>query len=679
MALAVTASSAAAQRPDSVALDTLRVEVARAGVALRHVPAAVSIIGQHDIARARPGIGLDEALAAVPGVHIANRENLALGSRVTVRGFGARAAFGVRGVRVIADGIPLTLADGQSNLNNLDLAGAARIEVLRGAASALYGNAAGGVLLVETAPAARTLEATTRVTLGDEAGRSIGSLARFDAAVSAPLGNGGVRVGASHFTRDGVRAHAAGEQALLNARLVQQLAAATTLSLVLNAAHVPVAENPGSLPFESATLRPRIAWPNNVRTGSGETATQVQGGAVLSSRVRGYDATATAWAAHRTLENPIPVAFIALDRNAGGARVQAAHEGAHARYTVGIETELQRDDRFEWNNDGGQRGAEQRRDQHDAVTTVAPFALATLQLGRVRASAGARYDRVAFATTDRLLADGDQSGSRTLAAFSPSAAVLVELGARLSAYANLSSAFQTPTTTELANAPPPAGTPCCPAGFNARLDPERTYGGEVGIRGAPAPWLDLDAAVFRYDVLDAIVPFQVAGIEERSFFRNAGRTRHQGIELAATVAPTSALRLRTALTRLDVRFRDDGDPGVDHDGNQVPGVAPLRAFAELRWTGPVSLELDAEHTRGYYADDANSSAAFVPAATVLGLRAYATVPVGRLALEPFAAVRNLTDERYVGSVALNAFGGRFFEPAAGRMILIGASLRIPAS
>jgi iron complex outermembrane receptor protein len=674
--LGPAACPAAAQVPDSVPLDTLHVEVARTGMPLRLVPAAVSVITRNDIARARLGAGLDEALAAVPGVHIANRENMALGSRVTLRGFGARAAFGVRGVRIIADGIPLTLADGQSNLTNLDLGGAARIEVLRGAASALYGNAAGGVILVRTASPAELGAFGARVVVGDEAGRSMGALTRIEAAVSTPLANGGLRVGASHLQRDGVRAHAAAEVALLNAQLVQQLAPATLLRLVLNAAHAPMAENPGSLPFDSARQSPRSAWPNNVHTGSGEEATQVQGGAVLEHTFGARRATVSAWGAHRALENPIPVAFIEIARAAGGARAQLDHDGSRIRYTLGLETELQRDDRYEWSNEGGARGAQQRRDQRDAVTTVAPFAGASLRSGRMIASVGARYDRVAFATTDRLLTDGLQSGSRTLSAFSPSAALLLDLGRDIAAYANAGRAFQTPTTTELANAPPPPGTPCCPAGFNASLEPERTVGGELGLRAALAEWLDVDAAVFYYRVRDAIVPFQVEGIEERSFFRNAGRTRHRGLELAAVAAPIPRLRLRAALTRLDVRFVDDGDPAVDHDGNHVPGIPPVHVFAEIRWRGPVSLELEAEHTRGYFANDANTPAAFVPAATVLGARAYATVSVSRLALEPFAAVRNLTDERYIGAAAINAFGGRFFEPAAGRMILLGAGVRM---
>ncbi len=677
MLLAGQAGGAAAQVPDSIALDTLRVDVTRISTPLRLLPLAASTVQTQDIATARIGVGLDEALGAVPGVHIANRENLALGSRITMRGFGARAAFGVRGVRLIVDGIPLTLADGQSSLNNLDLVRAGRIEVLRGPASALYGNAAGGVIRIVTAPPPPTPEISARLTVGDEARDAPGALARIDAGVAGPLGDGGYRIGYSRLERDGTREHAAAEQSTLNAQLTHPVGARSMLRFVLNGADAPRAENPGSLPADSARLRPEMAWPNNVRTGSGESARQLQAGVTFERQGDTHTGQLSAWAAHRDLVNPIPVAVIELERHAAGARAQLDGRRGTVRYAAGVEIELQRDERFEWTNDEGERGAEQRRDQRDRVTAVGPYLRGTASFGTLHLTLGARWDRIAFGTTDRLLDDGDGSGERVLSALSPSAALLVEVSPRVSVYANLSSAFQTPTTTELANAPPAPGGACCPTGFNDALQPERTLGGELGVRGAPTPWLALDVAAFAYRVDDAIVAFQVAGIEERSFFRNAGRTRHRGAELAATVTPAAEWRLRAAATALDVRFTDDGDPDVAFENNRVPGIAPLRVFADARWSGPATLEVDVEHTSGYYADDANSPAARTNAATVFGVRAHVPVRLGSAELEPYVAVRNITDETYVGSVSINAFGGRFFEPAAGRMLLVGTAVRAP--
>lgn len=657
--------------PSSYALDTLHVEVTRAPTPLRLLPMAASTVQQQDIATARPGVGLDEVLGAVPGVFIANRENLALGARVTLRGFGARSAFGVRGVRMVADGVPLTTADGQGSLNNLDLARAGRIEVLRGPASALYGNAAGGVIRLLTAPPPSVTEANARLTLGDESRGPLGRLVRVDAGVAGPLGGGGYRVGVSQLSRDGVREHSAAEQNALNAYITQPLGERSFMRVVLNAADAPRALNPGSLPWDSLRSDPSMAWPNNVLQRTGESARQVQGGVTFERHGGNVDVNVAAWGAHRQLENPIPVAFIALERGSGGARALLRTTRGQLDVGAGFEMELQRDDRREWSNDGGSAGPEQRRDQRDEVVALAPYVHAATQFGRAHLTLAARWDRISFRTEDHLLADGDGSGERVLSALSPSASLLIELSPRVSAYANLTSAFQTPTTTELANAPPAPGQACCPTGFNDALQPERTWGGEIGVRGGFGDWLSLDAAAFAYRVEDAIVPFQVEGIEERSFFRNAGRTTHRGAELAATVEPAARWRMRTSLTALDVRFRDDGDPAVDHEGNHVPGIPPLRFFADVRWSGPVTIELDVEHTAAYYASDANTDDSRTRPATVFSARLHTSLAAGGARLSPFAAVRNLTDEVYAGAVALNAFGGRFFEPAARRMVLIG--------
>lgn len=664
-------------RSGSFALDTLRVDVTRTPTPLRLLPMAAAAVQGNDIAVARPGVGLDEMLGAVPGVHVANREIIALGARVTVRGFGARSAFGVRGVRIIADDIPLTAADGQGSLENLDLVRAERVEVLRGPASALYGNAAGGVIRLVTAAPPELTEVTARITLGDEARGTIGRLHRVDGGVAGRLGSGGYRIGASQLSRDGVRHHSAAEQNGLNALLIQPVGEQGILRFVLNGVDAPRTLNPGSLPWDSLQADPAMAWPNNVRQGAGKTMRQLQAGVTYERRGHHLDARVTAWGAHRTLENPIPVAIIALDRGSGGARAHLLARSGRLEWGGGLEMEVQRDDRREWGNTAGVRGA-QMRDQRDDVLAIAPYVHAGTQLGRAHLTLAARWDRISISTEDQWIDDADSSGEQVLSALSPSVALLYELSSSVSAYANFTSAFQTPTTNELANAPPRPGEPCCPTGFNDRLKPERTWGGEAGFRGQLTSWLAVDAAAFAYSVSDAIVPFQIEGIEERSFYRNAGETSHRGLELGTTISPAPRLRIRAALTALDVRFQDDGDPDLDHDHNRVPGIPPTRLFADARWSGPITLEVDVEHSAAYYADDANTPEARTTAATVFGARVHTSFDAGTARFAPFVTIRNISDEVYAGSVALNAFGGRFFEPAAGRMLLLGleVSLRV---
>ncbi|MGQ0563147.1 MAG: TonB-dependent receptor family protein [Gemmatimonadota bacterium] len=638
------------------------------------MPAAVSIISKDRIQAGRPGITLDEALADVPGVFVNNRYNFALGTRISVRGFGARAAFGVRGIRVIQDGIPLTMPDGQSNLNNVDLTSIGRIEVLRGAASMLHGNAAGGVIELhsERPPPGFRMQARG---IGANLGRGgVDDLARFN----VKLGGGSERtrylLSSARVDAAGSRDHARFEQTNLTARLERFHGAAARSSFTLSIADAPVAQNPGSLPRDSAERKPWMAWPRNVATGAGEKSRQLQAGLLHERRVAGGSLELTGYAVRRTLDNPLPFAYITLERGAIGFRSTFALRGL----TLGLDVERQADERAEHDNVAGKQGTRQRRDQTDRITSVGPFVRWLHELSdRVSISAGARYDRTHFQVEDRFRDDGrDDSGERTLSAFSPAVGATYAPAARHTLFASVSTSFQTPTTTEIINAPPAAGQPCCAPGFNRSLDPERALAFELGYRGRIGS-VALDASIYQIRIQDAIVPFQVAQVEGRDFFRNAGRTRHRGIELTTTAGLTPALQFTASYTFSDFVFLDDGIDAVSNEGNRLPGVAPHHLIVRpvLR-TRAVVIEPELEITSRYYADDANSEAARNPGATVVNLRVRAARPIGRTGLTPFAAINNLTDERYSGSVVVNAAGARYFEPAPGRNFFFGLAIRI---
>ncbi|MGH7504762.1 MAG: TonB-dependent receptor plug domain-containing protein, partial [Longimicrobiales bacterium] len=265
VALSAVAAPLAAQPPTGrdtlpavVPLDSLEVTVTRRTVPVDRVPAAVSTVDRETIQRGQPTVTIDEALSAVPGVFVSNRYNFALGPKISVRGLGARASFGVRGVRVIADGIPLTMPDGQTNLNNLDLGSAGRIEVIRGPASALYGNAAGGVIAVTTeAPPEVPFAAEARLVAGN-LGRGVHAPARLtklQAKVGGTSGNAGYMVSVSRLETDGYRDFSAARQTLINAKAEFALDPRTSLTAVVNALDAPLAESPGSLPADSARVR----------------------------------------------------------------------------------------------------------------------------------------------------------------------------------------------------------------------------------------------------------------------------------------------------------------------------------------------------------------------------------------------------------------------------------------
>jgi iron complex outermembrane recepter protein len=678
------AAAAAAQQPDLprqvrsdtvIPLPALEATVTRGGLAPDRVPFAISVIESSALHLARPGVDLHEVLRRVPGVVVSNRHQLAMDTRISVRGFGARSAFGVRGVRVLLDGIPLTLPDGQATLTNVDPGSLGRIEVLRGPAAALYGNAAGGVVTLATREpgSARLLDAT--VAAGSH---GTGELARLR-RIQVNAGGGGSSdswfVGLSHFSTDGFRDYSRGERSGLNARYRRALSSSTSVSAVLHVTAVPVAENPGALSLDSARSRPRMAWPGNVAMGSAKEASQLQAGAALTHRVGPTLLEAAGYGVGRSMDNPLPFGrYIRLHRSGGGARVLVRSVEDHpASWTVGVEAQAQSDDRVERDNLAGEMGGDTHQDRVDRVTSLAPFAFAQVEPhARLALRAGARYDAVAFESIDRLgVAADDRDARRVLDAWSGSAGALLDLGRQVRTWTSISTWFQTPTTTELINVPPAPGEPCCQTGFNPELEPQDGWGWEVGVAGrvGPARW---EAVGFDMRVRNEILPFQVASVAGRDFYRNGGRSTHRGVEMAADLDLARGLTMGVVYAYSDFRFTQPDRPALT--GNRLPGVPLHRLDGWITWRrGATSLELDVEWADRYPVDDANSH--FAPSHALVDLRAARQARVGAGSIEPFVAVTNLFDARYSASVVINAFGGRYHEPGPGRSLLLGLRAR----
>jgi iron complex outermembrane receptor protein len=670
--LAPTLATAQTPAPDTlpeVRLDTLAVRVLRTPLPLLRAPYAVSVAGEDEVRRARPGLALDEALGGIPGVQVSNRFNYALGERISVRGFGARAQFGVRGVRVLVDGIPATLPDGQTTLNHVDPGVLGRAEVVRGPASALYGNAAGGVVQLTTAPPPPgRLGAEYRVVAG-----GVGVL-RAQGAVGGTAGGWTYRAGGTRLSYGGYREHSRADNTLLHAQAGRR-GARSELRLTLSAVGYD-ALNPGSLSDSLLRVDRTRAFARNRVQRTGEEGRQGQAGLFWRGETAAGTLELSAHGVAREIDNPIPNTVIDLARRGGGVRAAwsaARPLGAGAlRWTAGAEAEAQRDRRKNFANLQGERGALEL-DQRERVTGTAAFAQVAVPLAaRLDALGAVRRDRFRFAVDDRLPATArnpDDSGSRTLDAWSPTLGLVFAAAQGVSLYANFATAFETPTTTELANRPDRAG------GFNPELDPQRTVSYEAGAKGrlgARGAW---ELAAYTAAVRDALVPFEVEGAPGRQFFRNAGSARHRGVEAGASVSPLAGVTARLAYAFTDARFRDYVAAGDTLDGNRVPGVAPHSLDLRLGWESATGAFVGTEvrHASAIPVDDANRFRS--PAYTVADLRAgWQGARLGRVRATPFLGVSNLFGAEYNTSVVVNAFGRRFFEPGPGRTLYAGVSV-----
>ena len=635
---------------------------------------------------ARPGqrlVGLDEALFLVPGVAATSRSNPTQDPRISIRGFGARSAFGVRGIHVVRDGIPITLPDGQTPVDFIDLESVGRVEVLRGSAAALYGNAAGGVVeLRSETPSPSSAAGVVRLSAGDD------EMRRIVGQASGTAGLHGWLASATHARSEGFRDHARQRTTTVLGRGLTSIGA-TRLAVTATHYEMPLGENPGALTLDQMRADPTQADAASANRDARKNVSHSLAGVVASRGDGERDLTVVLFGSRRALDNPLPFAIIDVQRASGGAGVRGAVPlavgGVRHRLRAGVDVHHQDDDRRNFENCvnrsapittptaecpvvGVERGVV-TVEQRERVTGLGAFVHDEIALGaRWRLTAGARYDRVAFDVRDALPADGDQSGERTLHAVSPLAGLVARLAPLAAAYANVSTAFETPTVTELANRPDGS------AGLNPELEPQRSVTWELGVRGTAASRLSYDVALFTTRVRDELVPYEAPGGGGRRFFRNAGRTTRRGAEVALA-APAGPVELGVAYAWSRFVFDDyvvtSGGTSSDLSGNRIPGIPEHAVQASATWRrGPIFATAEAAAASAVAARDDGGER--INAYEVVHLRVGATSLLGWLA--PTVGVQNVFDRRYASSVVVNAQGGRYYEPAPGRTLFVGLAI-----
>jgi iron complex outermembrane recepter protein len=613
-----------------------------------------------------PGISLGELLAKVPGVQVENRFNAAVGERITIRGFGTRSQFGVRGIRVMLDGLPMTFADGQSALEGIETPTITRAEVIRGPASALYGNASGGVILLRSAP-----PSALPFELGTSFSGSSNRMFRGSARLSGTTGPATYSASYSSLDDGGFRDHSRSHTNRAGADASYRVDDANRLSLGFGWTDFD-ALNPGSLTRALADANPLQAFATNVRQKTGKSGTQIQTSAGWSNRGKTSGAAVMAHLILRTITNPIPDRIIELDRTAGGARATINGtldpDGTALGWNGGVDFDLQSDSRKNFANSSGERGG-LLVDQEETVSALGPWLQLSLPIGSELLAMGSlRYDRVLFSVVDHRIdtADPDDSGDRTMDALSPSFGLVWKPGSGLSLYTNVATAFETPTTTELANRPDGAG------GFNPDLQPQRTLSVEAGVRGAGPLGSRYHLALYNAIVTDALIPFQVPDVPGRDFYRNAGSAIHRGVEIGLSVPPLDNTVLSIAYSLTDARFGADEVDGVSLEGNFLPGVARNRLSAEILWLplDLLHLRLQGSGSEGEFGDDANSER--IRGHFLLGMSVTSAM-IASFGTEAWgsrigitAGVDNLLDRAYTTATAVNAFGRRYYEPGPGR-------------
>ena len=679
---------------------TDNVVISGSGVQRRafETPYAISVVDEKELRSAGPMVNLSESLSRVPGIVANLRNNYAQDLQLSSRGFGARSTFGIRGLRLYTDGIPATMPDGQGQVSHFDIAGARRIEVLRGPFSALYGANSGGVIsLVSAAPTGNAYAID-----GD-----VGSNGLWQARLGAEAllsGGWNIRVQASQFSTDGVRPHSAAERTLGNLRL-GWVGAQDTVTLLLNSVDQP-AQDPLGLTREQFDTDPFQTTPQAILFNTRKTTGQTQGGG--SWRHRFIDAGAlsesalTLYAGQRdvtqwqaippaTQANPQhPGGVIDLGRDYSGLDARLIWRWDRASLIAGVATEQQREARRGYQNFiGGGADAQLgvtgalRRDESNRVRSSDLYLQGEVALAPDwMLTAGLRSGRLRVQTRDHYIANGDDSGTLSYGYTTPVVALQWLPSPAWNLYVSAGQGFESPTLNELAYRPD-GGT-----GFNTTLQPQTSLQVEVGAKWRDdALGLGLDLAVFRAHTDDEIGVLTNAG--GRSTFQNVGSTRRSGAELGGRWQLHPQWRALLALTYLDAVYDDSfqtcaavpctrpQDRITVPAGNKIAGTMEKSAFASLAWRllPQTELALELRYQGQMPVNDRNSD--FSPSATVGALRLSHSVPLGPGTLSLLARLDNLTDKVYAGAVIVNEGNARYFETAAGRTALLAVRWQAP--
>lgn len=683
IAMAETTAPAETQAPDS--LPNVVVTATRSASDPASVPASVDAVAIDSSRHARSLVGLSDVLGGVPGVTVRNRQNYAQDEQVSIRGFGARATFGVRGVRLYADDIPASMPDGSGQVSHFNIEAAERIEVLRGPFSALYGNSSGGVIALYSAQG----HDPDRWRLGLRSGSDGFWRAAIDGR--GQVGAMGYNLALSRFRTDGFRDRSAARRDSGNVRLDWEFDDRRQLTLIANAVDMPDIQDPLGLTWEQAQANPRQAVANAELFNTRKSVTQQQLGTIFrqdigetqSLRLLGYGG-------NRQVEQflAIPAGTQNAPLHSGGVvDLDTDYQGADLRWqfdgevagrplalVFGVSTDKQDQLRRGYENhvDGvlGVRGR-LRRDERNRADSVDRY----LQLDWRFADhwsllAGARHSSVRFRSDDHYIAGAnpDDSGRTRYSDTMPVAGLMFHATEALRFYASQGRGFETPTFAEISYRADGG------AGLALALAPARSRNMELGTKWKIGRDLTVDTALFRADTDDELAVARNAG--GRSSFQNVASARREGVELALDARLAEAWGVRLAYTRVMAEFRSPfltctGTlcliPNTPVPaGSRIPGVPSSQIAAQLAFEeGPWRAALDVSRTGTTVVNDTATQSA--PAYTLAGFEVARDFGALRL----HARVDNLFGRQHIGSVIVNEGNGRFHEPGPGRQWQLG--------
>jgi iron complex outermembrane receptor protein len=649
-------------------------------------PAAIDVVDAARIQDNQLRVNVSEALSAVPGLVAQNRQNYAQDLQISSRGFGARSAFGVRGIRLISDGVPATMPDGQGQPSAFNLDMAERIEVLRGPFSALYGNHSGGVIQLFTRDGKGSPTIDVNTAAGSDGQR------KTDVSAQGSSGGIGYVIDVSRFDTDGYRNHSAATRDQGFVKLTVSPTAGGKLTLVANSLKQDGTQDPLGATWATYQADPRaneidatdtqnpkrtLADRYNTRKDIshkqvGLTYDQQFGEDRLHVMVYGGNRQVIQFQAFsRFLQAAASQSggVVDFDRDFYGADINYAFVrplgDGKLTTTVGIEYGHSSDDRSGYENFIGTTFGVQgalRRNEQDNLKTLDPYAQAEWQTGRWVFTGGVRRTKLTVDVNDAFLSNGNDSGGASFSHTTPVLGALYKVNPLLNVYASAARGFETPTLNELFYSA--AG-----AGFNFGLRPAQSTHLELGAKAIVRSNTRINAALFQVRTSDELVVDTAVG--GRTSYKNASSTLRQGGELSVDSTFAAGFSGRLAVTVLRAVY--DEAFGRVTSGSRLPGVPNANAFAELAWKDSrdrFGAALEAITSSHVYAEDANTDKP-APGYAILNARFNARQSWQGWKFREFVRINNLFDRQYVGSVIVGDVNKRYYEAAPGRNWMAG--------
>lgn len=680
-------------------MDEVTVQSGRLAQKQWDAPSSVRVIDGEAIRNAGAQVNLSEALAQAPGVVALNRNNYAQDVQISIRGFGSRSAFGLRGIRLITDGIPATTPDGQGQASTVSLTSAERIEVLTGPLAQLYGNSAGGVIQTWTREAGEQPQLDVSATFGSY------GLRRHDVQFSGRTGNVGIVADYSTFEIDGYRKNSAAERKQFNGVLITQLQDDTKLKLVANMFDMPLAQDPLGLKLSELQPDPRRAGNNAELDRTRKSVQQNQLGAVLDHRFS--DSLQMQWRLYTGTRTNLQyqartavagAAWVGLERDFHGLGAQLKGKAQDlARgpvdWVLGFDLDQSAERRQGGDAVNGEKSGDLKRNELNKASNNDAYGQVNWHWTDAQGhtpytfTAGVRHSQIQLENRDDLpLVDGNGTGSVRYSATSPVLGATWHALDTLNVYANWGKGFETPTLAEAAYT---VESNAIKGIFNTNLLASRSQHSEVGLKWTLAPTTRLDASVFRIATENEIVTLKSAG--GKTAYKNATRTVREGSELSLQHAWSAQWRSQLSMAWLRAVYDADFTSGTTPvpSGKRMPGIPDQQLFASMQWADqgfaskanprPLGWSASADWVArsAFWANDLNDADARVAGGGQLNLRVRHRSVWGPVRAELWAGVDNVTDNAMGGSVIVNQAAKQYFEPGLPRNWMTGIKLSVP--